>query len=117
MGNPQPLFERVAVNNSMAGRVNQSKKPYLTNKIAGQMQAYNLNPAVESLLIIPLLVNNEAIGVLDVVNKAGGFSNEDIRVLGSLHLIELTVSTRTYTDNIETIAKLLSKGCKVSIKE
>lgn len=41
----------------------------------------------------------------------------DISVLLTLHLNELTVSTRTYTDNIETVANLLSKGCNVSIDE
>ena len=55
--------------------------------------------------------------VLCLSDQSASSYNEDISVLADLHLDELYVSTRTYTDNIETIAKLLSKGCNVSIDE
>ncbi len=46
-----------------------------------QAQIYQWPTDLSALLAVPLHVNGGVIGVLDVVNKAGGFTEEDVPVL------------------------------------
>jgi signal transduction histidine kinase len=44
-------------------------------------QVYQWPSGLSALLAVPLHVNGGAIGVLDVVNKAGGFTGEDVSLM------------------------------------
>jgi signal transduction histidine kinase len=80
-GYPSPALNRIPVDDSIAGQAVQEEEPILINKPSNQIQAYHRNPDLESLLVIPLQVEGMTIGVIDVVNKSGGFSEEDIRIM------------------------------------
>jgi signal transduction histidine kinase len=56
-------------------------KPLLLNNPTSEIQAYHRNPNLKTLLAVPLNVDGLILGALDVVNKPGGFTNEDIQVL------------------------------------
>jgi signal transduction histidine kinase len=80
-GSPSPIVERLPIFESLAGRAVQAGQPCLVNDPAGEIQAYSRNPDLQSLLVIPLRGKDENIGVIDVVNKASGFTDDDIRVM------------------------------------
>ncbi len=80
-GTPLPAFERLPVSESLAGKVVRQAKPMLVNEPADQIQAYFRNPNLRAMLVIPLLTKDKTIGVLDVVNKPGGFLNDDLRIM------------------------------------
>jgi signal transduction histidine kinase len=66
----------------LAGLVVQREQPVLINDPVNQVQAYRRNPDLHSLLVIPLYIEELSIGVIDVVNKPGGFTNDDVRIMG-----------------------------------
>jgi signal transduction histidine kinase len=80
-GNPSPALERLPIEDSLAGLVIQQEQPMLVNDPANQVHAYRRNPDLLSLLVIPLHTKELSIGVIDVVNKPGGFTNDDIRIM------------------------------------
>jgi PAS domain S-box-containing protein len=80
-GVPLPVFERLSVAESFAGTIVKQRKPLLLNNPQSQMQAYQHNPAVKALLAVPLCVDETILGVLDVVNKPGGFTEADMRLM------------------------------------
>ena len=80
-GNPIPALDRLPVEGSIAGTAVLNGEPFLINEPVNQVQAYHRNPVLESLLVIPLHVEGANIGALDVVNKPGGFSEDDIRIM------------------------------------
>ena len=80
-GSPSPVLERLPAAGSLAGMAVRQGKPYLTYSPEQDIQAYHRNPDLKSLLVIPLRVKEIYIGVLDVVNKEGGFSEDDIRIM------------------------------------
>jgi PAS domain S-box-containing protein len=81
-GVPLPVFERLSVADSFAGAIVRQRKPLLLNDPQSQPQVYQRNPAVKALLAVPLCVDETILGVLDVVNKPGGFTEADIRLMG-----------------------------------
>ncbi len=81
-GAPRPLVDRLPVDKSLAGLAVQRGEPVLVNDPATQVQAYQTHEDVTALLAVPLGINGGVIGVLDVVNKPGGFTGEDVRVMG-----------------------------------
>ncbi|MGD8855318.1 MAG: GAF domain-containing sensor histidine kinase [Chloroflexota bacterium] len=80
-GSPSPVLNRLAIGESLAGKVVAQAKPLILNDRNSQVQAYYKNPELESLLAIPLWADDVVIGALDVVNKPGGFDEEDIRIM------------------------------------
>ncbi len=80
-GVPLPVFERLSVADSFAGTIVKQRKPLLLNDPQSQPQAYQSNPAVKSLLAVPLCVDEVILGVLDIVNKPGGFTEADMRLM------------------------------------
>lgn len=80
-GKPLPVLQRIPVEGSLAGSVTQKGQPALMNSPENQIQAYHRNPDLTSLLVIPLYLEGKSIGVIDVINKPGGFTNDDIRIL------------------------------------
>lgn len=81
-GTPSPALQRLPVGESFAGSALEQGQPLLLNSDDKQVQAYHRNPNIKTLLAIPLLVDETIIGVIDVVNKPGGFTKEDIRIMG-----------------------------------
>lgn len=83
LGRPLATVERLPVDGSLAGQVVRKGEPVLLNDPAlfEQAQVYQWPADLTALLALPLHVNGGIIGVLDVVNKAGGFTEEDVRVM------------------------------------
>ena len=83
LGKPLAAVERLPVDGSLAGKVVRMGEPVRLNDPAlfEQAQVYQWPADLTALLAMPLRVNGGIIGVLDVVNKAGGFSEEDVRVM------------------------------------
>ena len=83
LGRPLAAVERLPVDGSLAGQVVRKGEPVLLNDPAlfEQAQVYQWPADLTALLALPLHVNGGIIGVLDVVNKAGGFTAEDVRVM------------------------------------
>ena len=83
LGKPLAAVEPVPVDGSLAGQVVRQGEPVLLNDPAlfAQAQVYQWPADLTALLAVPLRVNGGVIGVLDVVNKAGGFTEEDVPVM------------------------------------
>ncbi|MBE2238881.1 MAG: GAF domain-containing sensor histidine kinase [Caldilineaceae bacterium] len=83
LGQPLTAVERLPVDGSLAGQVVRKGEPVRLNDPAlfAQAQVYQWPADLTALLALPLHVNGGVIGVLDVVNKAGGFTDEDVRVM------------------------------------
>jgi len=83
LGKPLAAVEPVPVDGSLAGQVVRQGAPVLLNDPAlfERAQVYQWPTDLSALLAVPLHVNGGVIGVLDVVNKAGGFTEEDVPVL------------------------------------
>jgi signal transduction histidine kinase len=75
-------MDRLAMGGSFAGVVVDRGKPLPLSDLEGQVQAYYRNPDLDSLLAVPMRVEEAIIGVLDVVNKPGGFTKEDVHIMG-----------------------------------
>jgi PAS domain S-box-containing protein len=80
-GLPRPALERLPIGKSFAGLVMGQGKPLLLNDPQREIQAYHRNPDLQTLLAVPLYVDDTVMGALDVVNKPGGFTDEDIQVM------------------------------------
>ena len=82
MGHPRPTLAEFSPKNSIAGIAMDLGTPSLHNEPTNLFHAYYENPELKSLLVIPLRIKETGIGVLDVVNKTSGFTQNDIRVMG-----------------------------------
>ena len=83
LGKPLAAVAPVPVDGSLAGQVVRQSQPVLLNDPAliERAQVYQWPTDLSALLAVPLRANGGVIGVLDVVNKAGGFTEEDVPVL------------------------------------
>lgn len=83
LGKPLASVERLPVDGSLAGEVVRKGEPVRLNdpELFAQAQVYQWPADLTALLALPLHVNGGIIGVLDVVNKANGFTDEDVRVM------------------------------------
>lgn len=80
-----PRAKRIPVAGTYTGEVVRSGKPLLVNDYAGAVaEARAPTLTTESLLAVPLQVEGTIIGALNVANKPGGFTADDVRVLGQL---------------------------------
>jgi signal transduction histidine kinase len=80
-----PLAKRIPVAGTLTGQAVLSGKPSLTNNYAnGLVETRTASVKTESLLAVPLKVDGTAIGALNVANKPGGFTDDDVRILGLL---------------------------------
>jgi len=93
LGKPLAAVGPVPVDGSLAGQVVRQGEPVLLNDPAlfGQAQIYQWPADLTALLAVPLHVNGGVIGVLEVVNKAGGFTEEDVPVM-SLFAIQVAMA-------------------------
>ena len=83
LGKPLAGVEPVPLDGSLAGQVVRQGAPVLLNDPAllERARVYQWPSDLTALLAVPLHVNGGVIGVLDVVNKAGGFCEEDVPVM------------------------------------
>lgn len=83
LGQPLTAVERLPVDGSLAGQVVRQGEPVRLNHpaLVAQTQIEQWPAELTALLALPLTVNGGVIGVLDVVNKAGGFTEEDVRIM------------------------------------
>ncbi len=75
-----PDFVQMPIEGSLTGRAVREGKPLLSNDTTSEAQAYREGGKPTTLLAIPLRVKGSVIGVLDMVNKPGGFTQEDVRI-------------------------------------
>jgi GAF domain-containing protein len=77
-----------AVGEGIAGQVFQTRLPIIVNATEDdERYVQNDESNVQSILCIPLIAADEAIGVINITNKiggGGGFSNEDLELMTAL---------------------------------
>jgi diguanylate cyclase (GGDEF)-like protein len=77
-----------AIGEGIAGKVFETKEPLIVNTTEeDERYLENQDSNVESILCIPLVVSDEAIGVINITNKIiskGGFTREDLKLLTAL---------------------------------
>lgn len=76
-----------AVGEGIAGKVFETKEPMIVNATDEDDQYKASNDSnVDSILCIPLVASDDAIGVINITNKVGGkgFSYEDLELLTAL---------------------------------
>ena len=81
VGETMSALDRLPVDGSLAGRAASSRKAVLVNDVGGLGLDYLRNVDIRSLIAAPLRVELTVIGVLDVINKAGGFTKDDVRII------------------------------------
>jgi signal transduction histidine kinase len=80
-----PRAKRIPIAGTYTGEAVRSGKPMLVNDYAGAgVEARAPTLTTESLLAVPLQVEGTIIGALNVANKPGGFTQDDVRILGHL---------------------------------
>ena len=77
----QPPAKRMPVEGTLNGRVLLTGEPLLLNEAEGLRQTSHPIPNLESLLIIPMTLKGSIVGTLDVADKPGGFTEDDVRIL------------------------------------
>ncbi len=83
LGQPLTTVDRLPVDGSLAGEIVRKGEPVRLNApiLYADAQLYQWPADLTALLALPLHVNGGIIGVLDVVNKTGGFTDDDVRVM------------------------------------
>ena len=81
-GTDPAFFERIPVDGSFAGMAVRRDEPFLTNAPANESYEYLRGKRPTAFLSVPLHANGDVIGVLEVVDKPGGFVKDDIRIVG-----------------------------------
>jgi PAS domain S-box-containing protein len=76
--------DRILVQASLTGMAILNHGPFLTNDPASAKYKYHGSEQPTAFLAVPLRLNGNIIGALDLVNKPDGFSSEDIRILSLL---------------------------------
>jgi signal transduction histidine kinase/ligand-binding sensor protein len=75
------FFDRIPVEGSLAGTAVRRDEPFLTNNPAGEAYEYLRGKRPMALLSVPLDANGDVIGVLEVLDKPGGFMKDDVRIV------------------------------------
>ena len=86
-GSPLYLINRLPVSGSFAGRAFQTGDHVWVNlqdsepDEAHQLQDYPWIQGLVSLLVVPLKVDTKVIGILNILNKPGELTQEDMRII------------------------------------
>ncbi len=80
-GTEPPFFARIPIAGSLSGIAVRQDEPFLTNAPAGESYEYLQGERPTAFLSVPLRVNGDVIGVLEVLDKPGGFVKDDIRIV------------------------------------
>ena len=81
-GTVEPHLERLPIGDSLSGLAMAQKTAVRINDPANSPLIKQLHPELTSLRASPLLLDGEVIGTLHVLNKPGGFTEDDTRILG-----------------------------------
>jgi len=79
-GVASPNFTQIPIDGSLTGKAVRAGKLFLFNDPASEVQTYGIGVEPTALLAVPLRVKGIIIGVLDMVNKPSGFTQEDVRI-------------------------------------
>jgi signal transduction histidine kinase len=80
-GTVSASVNRVPVEGSFAGIAVRRDEPFLTNDGASEAHRYFGDERPTAFLAMPLHANGTVIGVLEVVDKPGGFAKDDVRIV------------------------------------
>ena len=87
-GSPEYNLDRLPVEGSFAGKAFQTgahvwanRRGHEKNGLANEWQGYPWTPGLMSMLSVPLKVDMKSIGVLNILNKPGEITEEDIRII------------------------------------
>ena len=83
IGTAWPSYDRLPLDQSFTGVVVQTGRARLTNSPEIEPERFRGDIVPTALLAVPLRVKGVAIGALDVINKQGGFTGEELRVMGA----------------------------------
>lgn len=75
------FFERIPIAGSLSGLAVRNNAPFLANAPADEPYEYLQGKRPTAFLAVPLHANGDVIGVLEVLNKPGGFVKDDIRIV------------------------------------
>jgi signal transduction histidine kinase len=75
------FFDRIPVEGSLAGIAVRRDEPFLTNNPAGEAYEYLRGRRPTAFLSMPLHADGDVIGVLEVLDKPGGFVKDDVRIV------------------------------------
>ncbi|HSJ55153.1 MAG TPA: GAF domain-containing sensor histidine kinase, partial [Anaerolineae bacterium] len=78
----QPTTSQVPLEGTFAGQVVLSGEPLIVGDAQQLARARHFATGLESLLVIPMRLQGAIVGALDVANKPGGFTQDDVRILG-----------------------------------
>ena len=81
VGESLSALDRLLIDGSLAGQAVRRREPVIFNDVASLDLEYLRDLDIHSLLAVPLMVETKIIGALDVINKVGGFSREDLRII------------------------------------
>jgi signal transduction histidine kinase len=81
VGEKLSVLDRLPIGGSLAGQAALSGEPALFNDVSRINLDYLHDLGIKTLLAAPLKVESTIIGVLDVINKVGGFTKEDLRII------------------------------------
>jgi signal transduction histidine kinase len=80
-GTSPASFDRIPVKGSFAGIAVRRDETFLTNDPAGEAYEYLRGKRPTAFLAMPLHANEKVIGVLEVLDKPGGFMKDDVRIV------------------------------------
>lgn len=87
-GSPEYDLDCLSVEGSFAGRAIQTGSHVWVNRQgsdqsdeSGQWQGFPWTPGLQSMLSVPLKVDEQVIGVLNILDKHGEITEEDIRII------------------------------------
>jgi|GEM_PF-569277 len=80
---------KIRFGEGIAGRVFETQEPYIANEGSRDPRFVSVSPKtehwIESFICVPLIVDSETKGVINVINKkCGGFDENDARLLSSM---------------------------------
>lgn len=75
--------DRIPIKNSLTGLAIKTGEPVVSNKYSADDRRFigDVEHEPENLLAVPLALKEEIIGALTVVNRPGGFTDHDIRII------------------------------------
>jgi len=101
-----PLSERIPVSGTLTGQAVLSGKPVLANDYASSVvETRTPDSRTESLLAVPLQIEGTPIGALNVANKQGGFTDDDVRILTLLaDVAAIAIENARLRENAKKVA-------------
>jgi signal transduction histidine kinase len=74
-------LDRLPIEGTLAGKAASTGDAVVVNDVSNLELDYLRDMDIRSIIAAPLKVETTIIGVLDVINKVGGFSRDDVRII------------------------------------